>query len=138
MRLRVALSWLLRFTWSYRASSGGERSLHDPEAKARALGAQVITAGTMVELRTVAMAAEQVLPRLTAPVLYLQSREDNRVTVHDAERHFAMIGSAEKVQRWMTGSGHIISADYSKDEVAAQVIEWFEAHNPVGTPRSDG
>ena len=43
-----------------------------------------------------------------------------------------MLGSAEKVQRWVTGCGHIISADYSKDEVAAQVIAWFEAHERVG------
>jgi carboxylesterase len=128
MRLRITVSRLLRFAWSYRESSGGERSLHDPAAMKSALGARVITADSMAELRSVALAAEAVLSRIAVPTLYLQSREDNRISARDAERHFAMIGSSEKVQRWVTGCGHIISADYCKDEVAAQVIEWFERH----------
>jgi carboxylesterase len=127
LQLRIAVSRLLRFAWSYRESSGGERSLHDPAAKAQALGARVLTADSMAELRAVALAAERALPRIAMPTLYVQSREDNRITVREAERHFAMIGSAEKVQRWVSGCGHIISADYCKDEVAGQVIAWFES-----------
>ena len=131
MRLKISISRLLRFAWSYAMSSGGERSLHDPAAMKEALGARVVTADSMSELRSVALAAEAVLPRITIPTLYLQSREDNRITARDAERHFAMLGSAEKVQRWFTGCGHIISADYCKDDVARQVIEWFERHSAV-------
>jgi carboxylesterase len=128
LRVKVTASRLLRFAWSYANSSGGERSLHDPVAMKEALGARVVTADSMAELRSVALAAEAVLSRIAMPTLYLQSREDNRITEHDAKRHFAMIGSTEKVQRWVTGCGHIISADYCKDDVAAQVIEWFERH----------
>jgi carboxylesterase len=133
LRLRISISRLLRFAWSYANSSGGERSLHDPEAMKEALGARVITADSMAELRSVALAAEAVLPRIRIPVLYLQSREDNRITERDAKRHFSMIGSAEKVQRWFSGCGHIISADYCKEDVARQVIEWFEHHSDGGT-----
>jgi len=128
LQLQVAAAWLLSLATPYRQSGGGARSLHDPEAKSRALGPGVITARTMTELRTVAVAAERALGRLTVPTLYLQSREDNRIPVARAERHFQAIGSREKVQRWLSGCGHIISADYCKDEVARQVIEWFEEH----------
>lgn len=136
MRLRITVSRLLRFAWSYRESSGGERSLHDPVAKAQALGARVITADSMGELRTVALAAGRVLPRIGIPTLYVQSREDNRISEREAERYFGKLGAAEKVQRWVSGSGHIISADYSKDDVAAQVIDWFERHIGASEPGS--
>ncbi|MEQ1690477.1 MAG: alpha/beta fold hydrolase [Gemmatimonas sp.] len=131
VQFRVVTSWLWDVVIPYRASSGGERSLHDPEAKAQTLGPGVITSRTMSALRTVARSAERALPRVTAPTLYLQSREDNRISSRDAERHFAMLGSQAKVQRWVSGCGHIISADYCRDAVAQQVIEWFGRHASV-------
>jgi carboxylesterase len=128
LRMQLAIARMLQPESRYRASSGGERSLHDPDAKARALGPGVITARTMTELQTVAMAAEQALGRLAVPTLYLQSREDNRIAPGVAERSFQAIGSQDKVQRWVSGCGHIISADYCRDEVARQVIEWYLEH----------
>ncbi len=128
LQMQIAAAWLLHAAGPYRESAGGERSIHDPEAKSRALGPGIITARTMTELRTAARAAETALPRVQAPTLYLQSREDNRIPVAVAERHFRALGSREKVQRWLTGCGHIISADYCRDEVARQVIEWGEQH----------
>lgn len=128
LRMQLAVARMLQAESRYRTSSGGERSLHDPDAKARALGPGVITARTMTELQTVAMAAERALGRLVVPTLYLQSREDNRIAPGAAERNFRAIGSHDKVQRWVSGCGHIISADYCRDEVARQVIEWCREH----------
>ncbi|MBL0170843.1 MAG: alpha/beta fold hydrolase [Gemmatimonadaceae bacterium] len=128
IQFQVITSWLWDVAIPYRIGTGGERSLHDPEAKAQALGAGVITSRTMSALRQVARAAEHALAAVKAPTLYLQSREDNRITRRDAERHFAMLGSVVKDQRWVSGSGHIISADYCKDTVAQQVIAWFAQH----------
>jgi carboxylesterase len=133
IQVRIALSRLGDFFTPYRVGTGGERSLHDPVAKAQALGPGVITSRTMRELRTVALAAERALSRVTVPTLYLQSREDNRIASHDAERHFAALGSRDKVQRWLTGCGHIISADYCRDSVAEQVIAWFAKHTGSAT-----
>lgn len=128
LRMQLAIARMLQPESRYRTSSGGERSLHDPDAKARALGPGVITARTMTELQTVAMAAERALGSLVVPTLYLQSREDNRIAPGAAERNFQAIGSQDKVQRWVSGCGHIISADYCRDEVARQVIEWCMEH----------
>lgn len=133
LRLQVALARIVQNITPYYASSGGERSIHDPVAKAQSLGPRVITARTMLELQSVARNAAAALPRLQVPVLYLQSREDNRIAVSDAERHFSEIGSLEKVQRWVTGCGHIITADYCRDAVAQQVIEWFARHGETAS-----
>lgn len=135
IQLRTALAWVLQLTSPYFQGSGGDRSLHDAEAKARALGPGVITARTMTELRAVARAAEAVLPTLRVPTLYMQSREDNRISEADARRHFAAIGSPDKVMHWLSGCGHIISADYGRDEVAAETIAWFEQHAALHTPQ---
>lgn len=125
LQLQVLLAWVFQAFTPYHISSGGERSLHDPVAKSLALGPRVVTAQTMSALRTVAKEAGAELPKLAMPVLYLQSLEDNRIAVSDAKRHFSAIGSVEKVQRWLSGCGHIISTDYCRDAVALQVVEWF-------------
>lgn len=125
MQLQILASMMWNFGTPYHIGTGGERSLHDPVARSRTLGPRVFTTRMMSELRTVARAAERALPRVTVPTLYLQSLEDNRISSADAVRHFAMLGSGEKEQRWVAGSGHVISADYSRDEVARQAIEWF-------------
>lgn len=133
LQVQVAFARMVQAFTPYHASSGGERSIHDPVAKARSLGPRVITARTMMELRSVARNAAEALPRLRVPVLYVQSREDNRIAVSDAERHFSEIGSLEKVQRWLTGCGHIITDDYCRDAVAQQVIEWFARHGETAS-----
>lgn len=119
----------------YHRSPGGERSIHDPEARRQALGPGVVTAQALLALRAVALEAERVLPTLQVPVLYVQSVHDNRVSTAFAERHFAAIPVRDKQQIWLSGSGHIISADYERDVVAERVIAWFEAHHGV-TPSS--
>ena len=131
LQLQVFGAWLSRPVSLYHIGTGGERSIHDPGAKAAALGPGIITARTMTELRRVAHAAQSRLATLTSPILYVQSREDNRLTVAGAQRHFAAIGSHEKSQQWLTGCGHIISTDYCRDEVATRVIDWFDRHDPV-------
>lgn len=138
-----ALQWrsfaatLMQLFSTYHTSSGGERSIHDDVERAKALGPGIVTAPMLRSLRRVALAAERALPRLTMPVLYLQSREDNRIAVSAAERAFASIGARDKTQQWLTGCGHIISADFCKDVVADRVITWFAAHRktrPAGAP----
>lgn len=128
LQFETAIAWAMRPFSLYHASRGSDQSLHDPVAKAAALSAGVITARTLTELRSIAQRADAALPRLTVPTLYLQSRQDNRINVRDAERDFAAIATNDKSQRWLTGCGHIISADFCRDEVADQVIQWFESH----------
>ena len=75
-----------------------------------------------------ALAAERALGGITTPTLYIQSVHDNRITEAAAKRHFEAIGAQEKAQVWLSNSGHIISADYDRDEVADRVQDWFARH----------
>ena len=109
----------------YFRSSGGERSIHDPEARRQALGPGIVTARALMALRDVALRAESMLGRVHVPTLYVQSVHDNRVTESGARRHFKAISASYKTQLWLKGSGHIISADFERDVVADAVIAFF-------------
>ncbi len=125
MYIRTVLARLFQFVIPYYANTGGDKSIHDPAARVRTLGTGVVTGSALLSLREIAIRAQRGLPALKARVLYLQSREDNRLKPDDAIEQFAHIGSAAKEQRWLTGCGHIITVDYCKDEVARQVVAWF-------------
>ena len=125
MQIKSVLARLLEFVIPYRVNTGGELSIHDAAARARTVGTGVVTGSSLMALRAIALRAQHALSSIRARVLYLQSREDNRLSPHDAVEQFARIGSAIKEQRWLTGCGHIITVDYCKDEVARQVVEWF-------------
>ena len=128
LQWKVAGAWIALPVLPYLRSVGGETSIHDPAARAQSLGPGIVTARTLMELRRVAEDAETALPFVGVPTLYLQSREDNRIAAHDAETHFAALGSTDKQQKWLTGCGHIISEDYCRDEVAALTAAWLEGH----------
>ncbi len=128
LQWRVVGAWIARLVLPYLRSVGGETSIHDPLARAESLGPGIVTARTLTELRRVAEDAEAALPRVWVPTLYLQSREDNRIDARDAEAHFTALGSTDKRQQWLTGCGHIISADFCRDEVASLTADWLDAH----------
>ena len=128
LQWKVIGAKIARVVMPYLRSVGGETSIHDPAARAESLGPGGVTARTLTELRVVAQAAQAALPRVSVPTLYLQSREDNRISAHDAEADFAALGSAEKRLAWLTGCGHIISADYCRDEVTSLCAAWLDAH----------
>ena len=125
MQIRSALARLAEFVIPYHVNTGGELSIRDDAARARTVGTGVVTGRSLMALREISMRAQHALASLQSRVLYLQSREDNRLSQTDAVEQFARIGSARKEQRWLTGCGHIITVDYCKDEVAGQVVEWF-------------
>ncbi|MBC8088888.1 MAG: alpha/beta fold hydrolase [Phycisphaerae bacterium] len=122
---QMLLGNLLAFPIPFHANSGGDQSIHDATARAQTRGTGVVSTRLLGQLRTVSLHAQRALPAVKTRVLYLQSREDNRLDAQDAIEQFARLGSKEKQQRWLSGCGHIITVDYCRDEVARQVIEWF-------------
>ncbi|WP_411278995.1 alpha/beta hydrolase [Gemmatimonas sp.] len=128
LQWKVLGAWIAHVVLPYLRSVGGETSIHDPVARTEGLGPGIVTARTLTELRRVAKDAETALPQVWVPTLYLQSREDNRIAARDAEAHFTALGSTDKRQQWVTGCGHIISADFCRDEVASLTADWLDAH----------
>jgi carboxylesterase len=109
------------------------RSIHDPVARERALGYGVSTPRLVAELVRLADHAREALPKVTAPTLYVQSREDNRLLPEGAARAFARLGARTKRLEWLSGCGHVITVDYGWPHVAQLVGEWMdEVLDPEG------
>lgn len=105
----------------------GERSLHDPVEAAENRAYGVFPARALDALVQTAEAGYRALPRLHVPVLVVHSETDNRISQQDARAAFATITAPSEL-RWVKGCGHIITADYCRDEVAAMVLDFLSRH----------
>jgi carboxylesterase len=106
------------------------KSILDPNEQAQNLAYGMFTPGALRALRDTMQRAYEQLPRVTVPTLMIQSREDNRIREADGERVFRLIGSSEKRLEWITGAAHIITVDYGRDAVFAQLAAFMESHAP--------
>jgi carboxylesterase len=114
----------------------GARSILDPQARSEALAYGATTPQLVRELVHAADAARASLPRITAPTLYVQSREDNRITEDVARRAFALVGARTKKLDMLSGCGHVLTVDFCRDRVATLVSEWITTvatDNETGT-----
>ena len=116
-------------------SSQGEASIHDPAAAARALGHGIMTPEALRALADVVYRAERALPRVKAPALIIQSREDNRILPESAERAFARLGSPLKRFVWTSGAGHVITVDYGYQRVFELTTNWLEKNREPAAAR---
>ena len=111
--------------------SGGERSIHDPDAAAGALGHGILTPAALRAFYETMRAGAASLTGVQAPVLYVQSREDNRIPVASAQRAFDTLAPADKKLVWLEGAGHVITVDFGHEQVFALVAEWLDGHGGV-------
>jgi carboxylesterase len=112
----------------YVGARGGERSIHDPDAKTRSLAYGCCTPRLVAELASVVERGRRALPALRAPTLVVHSREDNRVPPEAAERTFALIGAPERRLVWTAEGGHILTVDHGRERIFALVEEWLAGH----------
>jgi carboxylesterase len=123
------LSWL----WGplvpvLRASEG--HSVFDPEERERNLAYGVFTPGALRALRDTMRRAAERLPLVSAPTLMIQSTQDNRISTAAAQRAFDAIGARDKRLEWTTGNAHIITVDFGRDAVIAQLAAFMDTHAP--------
>lgn len=113
-----------------------ERSIRDAEAAAASLAFGSTTPKLLRELLRVVQLAWKRLPEVQSPTLLVHSREDNRVPPEHVVRAANRLGHPVKVLRWVTGCGHVISADSCREEVAVAVLEWLQrCRETAATPR---
>jgi carboxylesterase len=105
---------------------GDPRSIYDPEAHAAALSYRAVSPRSIAQLVRVTDRARSRLPQVRVPTLYVQSREDYRISMAAAERCFEVLGAKDKRLEWLSDCGHVITADYCKERVAELVTEWIE------------
>jgi carboxylesterase len=128
--------WGALFPYVRSADSG--RSIQDPaeEAKSRAYG--VFTPAALRALTITADRATAVLPRVTAPTIVIQSREDNRITPQACETAYTALGARDKRLVWVEGAGHIITVDRGRERVIRELVEWFDERVAGGGSRVTG
>lgn len=103
-------------------------SILDPAEREKNLAYGVFTAQGLRALEETVRRADAALPRVVAPTLVLQSREDNRISVDAASRAFARLGAREKQLDWLTGTAHVITVDYGREQVFERLASWMETH----------
>lgn len=121
-----------RFAWLWgplapvlRSSDG--LSVLDPIERDRSLAYGVFTPAALRALHITVQRAVEALPRVVVPTLMIQSREDNRISVADAERAFALLGTREKRLQWITGAAHVITVDYGREVVIDSLTSWMQS-----------
>jgi carboxylesterase len=133
MPVRIERAANLSLVWGpllpvVRASDG--LSVLDPSERDRSLAYGVFTPGALRALRDTVRRAASALPEVVAPTLMIQSRQDNRISVADAERAFRLLGARDKRLEWITGAAHVITVDFGRDAVIAQLAAFLESHAP--------
>jgi carboxylesterase len=123
----------------FRRSTVKVPSIFDPVARARGLGFGVVSGRLLAELFTVTEVAQDALPELTAPTLYIAARRDNRVPAVAASRNWHRVGAPVRALRWLEESGHISTVDYEKATVFAEVLAWLHVHggDPLSAHKKD-
>lgn len=109
------------------------RSIHDQIEREKSLAYGVVNAGAMAELAKVARMGRRALPRVTAPTLVIQSREDPRVRQSTARMALRKSGAREKRLVWARAGGHVITVDFGRDQVLAETLDWIKRWG--GQPR---
>jgi carboxylesterase len=120
--LAPVASLAVRYLWS-----GGTRSVHDPVAADAMIAYRRSTPRLLVQLEHVVRVAHAALPRVRQPVLFVQSRQDNRIPAHHTAEAFTLLASTDKTLHWVTGSGHVVTVDYGHEVTEQFVADWLES-----------
>jgi carboxylesterase len=134
MPARIAFAARLSAVWGFAVpfvralDPAAPRSIHDPIEAGRSLAYGVFTPAALRALYVTVRRAFEALPRVTAPTLMIQSREDNRIAPVDAQRAFDRLGAPDKKLVWTSGAGHVITVDYGKEHVFELLVEWLDRH----------
>ena len=66
------------------------------------------------------------LPRVTAPVLLIHSKDDKYVAPENMELIYdGLINASEKAKVYISGSGHVVTRDAARDRVFKHAVEFI-------------
>lgn len=108
------------------------RSIRDPIEREKNLAYGTLTGRALHELSLVVRSARKSLAQVSSPTLIVQSREDPRLAPAVAEFALETLGSRKKELIWTEGAGHIITVDYGRERVFAEVERWLNANGGAG------
>lgn len=106
-------------------SGGGKQSVHDPEAMRTLIAYGRSTRRSLEALELIANGAIARLGFVRAPVLMMQSTEDNRLPRDQSLRAFSRLGSPDRTLEWVDGAGHVLTIDHGWERVSARTVAWL-------------
>jgi carboxylesterase len=131
LRAAAATHWIWgRFAGELNGRS--PRSIHDTIEREKNLAYGAVTGRALHELSRVVRLARKALPRVKAPTLIIQSREDPRIAPEVAEFALKSLGALEKKLVWTEGAGHIITVDFGRERVFSEVEKWLMTYARSG------
>jgi len=131
--LRVAAAtYLLWGKLAGQVNGRNPRSIHDPIEREKNLAYGVINGRELHELSEVVRRARKSLADVRMPTMIIQSVEDPRCSPATAEFTLKTLGSEDKELVWTEGAGHIITVDYGRERVFAEVERWLSSHRRPG------
>jgi len=100
----------------------------DKDAYNRHVSYPVDPTRAYVEVRELMKEVHSALPRVTAPALLINSKDDPTVRAEDQhqENIFAGIGSQDKLTLWIEGSGHVITCDAKRQTVFQAIADFIK------------
>lgn len=117
----------------FRRSAYGAPSIRNAVAAEQSLGFGVASGRLLAELLEVTEIAQEALPHVSAPTLYIAARQDNRVPAADASRNWRRLGAPERTFLWLERSGHIMTVDDEKHTVFLDTLHWLVRHSALET-----
>jgi carboxylesterase len=136
LRFAAMLHWL----WGPIAGEINSRSpssIHDPIEREKNLAYGTVTGRALFELSTVVLRARKALRRLKAPTLIIMSNVDPRVAVGVGDFAMKELGAGDKKLVVTEGAGHIITVDYGRERVFAEIETWLNAHDGRGATAAE-
>ena len=100
--------------------------IKDPNSKE--LAYPVVPVPSLKELFALTKVTDDLLPRITCPMLILVSREDHVVPPVNAEYILQKVSSQDKHLLWLENSYHVATLDNDKDLIVQKGVEFIKAH----------
>ncbi len=130
MEVAVSTARLWSLFSRYLAGRGG-RSILDPLAQRQQISYGCSTRRSLEAVDRLARGTAVRLGFVHAPVLILQSREDNRLPMDQSTHAWARLGSTDRTVHWVDGAGHVLTVDHGWEGLADTTLAWLAAHLPA-------
>ncbi len=104
----------------------GGSDVRDPDAKAANPAYPAIPVRPLGELLAFMRVVDDLLPRVTAPLLVIHAEQDHTAPIDSAARIARRVASLDQRMVRLPDSYHLVTIDVERDRVAAEVGEFFE------------
>lgn len=117
--------------WFKPTVSKGPPDFHNPEAERERVAYPSYPTRSLAELRDLLSEVRAALPRVSAPVLLVNSRQDTTVGLEHMEKIYELLGSEEKRTLLVDDCGHIIPREPARQVVFEAAAKFIRDHGSL-------